>query len=75
MTKGTAPPSIGGNAALAGYPHINVPMGQIENMPVGLSFVGPSWSEAALLSYAYAFEQAGKRRTPPVAYKDGFPQR
>ena len=29
-------------------------------MPVGLSFIGPAWSEARLLSLGYAFEQAGK---------------
>ncbi len=75
MQKGTAPPSIGENAALAGLPHLTAPMGQLEGMPVGLSFVGPAWSEATLLAYAHAYEQAAKRRTPPTAYKDGFPSR
>lgn len=75
MQKGAAPPSIGENAAIAGLPHLTVPMGQLENMPVGLSFVGPAWSESTLLAHAHAYEQATKRRMPPAAYKDGFPSR
>jgi amidase len=75
MQKGAAPPSIGENAALAGFPHLTVPMGQLEGMPVGLSFVGPAWSEATLIAYAHAYERASQRRIPPVAYKNGFPPR
>jgi len=67
--KGETPPSISGNAAIAGYPHLTVPMGHIEGMPVGLSFVGPKWSEQMLLAYGYAYEQASKKRVPPTAYK------
>ncbi|MFW1485282.1 amidase family protein, partial [Vibrio parahaemolyticus] len=44
--------------AVAGYPHISVPMGNVFTLPVGLSIIGPAWSEARLLSYAYAFETA-----------------
>ncbi|MGE4063315.1 MAG: amidase family protein [Rhodospirillaceae bacterium] len=73
--KGTTPPSISGNAAIAGYPNISVPMGLVEDMPVGLSLVGPPWSEALLISYAYDYEQASKRRVPPQAYKAGFQPR
>jgi amidase len=51
--------------AVAGYPHITVPMGQVQGLPVGLSFVGTAWSDAALLGYAYAFEQATHHRRPP----------
>jgi amidase len=51
--------------AVAGYPHITVPMGAIEGLPVGLSFVGTAWSEGKLISYAYAFEQATHARQPP----------
>jgi amidase len=47
----------GGAAAVAGYPHLTVPMGAVQGLPVGLSFVGPAWSEARLLSLGYAFEQ------------------
>jgi amidase len=48
----------GGLAAVAGYPHLTVPMGSVKGLPVGLSFIGPKWSEARLLSFGYAYEQA-----------------
>jgi amidase len=44
--------------AVAGYPHLTVPMGLVKGLPVGLSFIGPKWSEARLLSLGYAYEQA-----------------
>lgn len=52
-------------AAIAGYPHITLPMGYIRGLPVGLSLFGSAWSEAKLLSYAYDFEQAAQLRQPP----------
>lgn len=52
-------------AAIAGYPHITVPMGQVHGLPVGLSLLGPAFSEARLISYAYAFERATQARRPP----------
>src|SRR5204863_6321425 len=48
----------GSLAAVAGYPHLTVPMGQVKGLPVGLSFIGPKWSDALILSLGYAFEQA-----------------
>lgn len=36
--------------AVAGYPHLTVPMGLVEGLPVGISFIGTAWSEARLLS-------------------------
>ena len=48
----------GSLAAVAGYPHLTVPMGQVKGMPVGLSFIGPKWSERLLLSLGYSYEQA-----------------
>jgi amidase len=53
-------------AAVAGYPHVTVPMGLVRGLPVGLSFVGRAWSEAALLKLAYAFEQAAPARKKPA---------
>ncbi|MBB2202602.1 amidase [Gluconacetobacter tumulisoli] len=46
-------------AAVAGYPHLSVPMGRVRGLPVGLSFIGAAWSEPALLAMGYAYEQAG----------------
>ena len=53
-------------AAVAGYPHITVPMGAVRGLPVGLSFVGSAWSEPTLLKLAYAFEQAAHARHKPT---------
>lgn len=55
----------GGLAAVAGYPHLTVPMGQVRGLPVGLSFIGPRWSDGLILSLGYAFEQASQRRVEP----------
>ena len=52
-------------AAIAGYPHITVPAGFAFGLPVGLSFIGPAWSEPTLVRLAYAYEQATKHRQPP----------
>ena len=52
--------------AVAGYPHLTVPMGQVTGLPVGLSFIGPAWSEATLLGLGYAFEQATRARREPT---------
>ncbi|HCX15156.1 MAG TPA: amidase [Rhodospirillaceae bacterium] len=52
--------------AVSGYPHLTVPMGFVDNLPIGLSFMGPAWSEGRLLALGYAFEQAtSARRAPP----------
>ena len=52
-------------AAVAGYPHITVPMGFVQGLPVGLSFVASAWQEPKLLTLAYAFEQASLARRKP----------
>jgi len=52
-------------AAVAGYPHLTVPAGLVHGLPVGLSFVGPAWSEWRLLSLGLAYEQASQARRPP----------
>ena len=48
---------IGSMAAVAGYPHLTVPMGLVRGLPVGLSFIGPKWSDGRLLAFGHAFEQ------------------
>jgi amidase len=56
-------------AAMAGYPHITVPMGTLHELPVGLSFIAGAYQEGPLLGIAYAFEQASKKRTAPKFLK------
>ena len=60
-----APPSLTGLAALAGTPHLSVPGGQVDGLPVGISFLGAAWSEDVLMGLGYAYEQASKKRVPP----------
>jgi amidase len=52
-------------AAVAGYPNINVLMGYVAYLPVGLSIFGRAWSEPKLIGLAYAFEQATNMRRAP----------
>ncbi|MBV9932383.1 MAG: amidase [Alphaproteobacteria bacterium] len=58
----------GGLAAVAGYPHLTVPMGLIKGLPVGLSFIGTRWDDARILSLGYAYEQASMKRADPKLY-------
>jgi len=52
-------------AARAGYPNITVPMGYVDELPVGISFFGRAWSEPLLLEIAYAYEKGTKHRKSP----------
>ena len=52
-------------AAVAGYPAITVPAGQVFGLPVGLTFFGRAWSEGKLIKLAYAYEQETKHRQAP----------
>jgi amidase len=68
-------------AAKPGYPTVIVPFGMAPNSPtppfpagfdakpspMGVSFTAGACSEPKLLGYAYAFEQATKRRVPPAS--------
>ncbi len=44
--------------AVSGYPHLTVPMGLADGLPLGLSFIGTAFSESTLLAAGFAFEQA-----------------
>ncbi len=55
----------GSLAAVAGYPHLTVPMGEVRGLPVGLSFLGPQWSDALILSLGFAYEQASRKLVTP----------
>jgi amidase len=70
-----APPEVPGGAAgsgsnlanLAGFPDLIVPAGfSTDDLPVGISFLGPAFSESRLLAIGYSFEQATKVRRLPV---------
>ena len=54
-----------GYAAVAGYPNITVPAGEVHGLPVGLSFFGRAWSEPTLIQIAYGFEQTVQARRVP----------
>ena len=52
-------------AAVAGYPHITLPAGQINGLPIGISFFSKAWREPTLLRIAYALEQELQARKAP----------
>lgn len=56
-------------AAMAGFPHITVPMGKIYELPVGLSIMALAYEEPKVLAMAFAYEQATKHRTSPKFIK------
>jgi amidase len=55
--------------AVAGYPHLTVPMGLVKGLPVGLSFIGPKWSEQLMLNLGFAYEQARGPFPTPKFYR------
>jgi amidase len=57
-------------AAVAGYPHLTVPAGFVHGLPIGLSFFGGAYRDAALLGIGHAFEAAAAARRAPT-----FPER
>jgi amidase len=64
---GGGTPSATNIANLTGFPDLIVPAGFTgDNLPVGLSFFGPAFSEAKLLALGYSFEQATHARRLPV---------
>ncbi len=58
-------PSASAMPAIAGFPHLTVPMGLSSGLPVGLSFIGPQWHDHAVLKAGYAYEQLSKARATP----------
>lgn len=68
-TKGDVWPDewagAGAYAAIAGYPHITVPVGTAENVPLGFSIMSGAGRDAEVLSWGYAFEQASQMRAEP----------
>jgi amidase len=60
------PGSFSSMPAVAGYPHLTVPMGELQGLPLGLSFIGAPWSEDLLLAAGFAFEQRARARFAPT---------
>lgn len=58
-------PSASELPAIAGYPHLTVPMGLVRDLPVGLSFIATKYGEATVLGAGYAYEQRAKARVAP----------
>lgn len=59
---------VGGSsspAAISGYPAITVPMGFVDDLPVGITFFGRAWTESLLIELAYSYEQGTKHRKAP----------
>lgn len=59
-------------AAVAGYPHITVPMGAVHNVPLGFSIMAGAGQDAEVLSYGYALEQASMGRVEPGYLRDAY---
>lgn len=59
-------PSASQLPAVAGYPHLTVPMGAVEGLPIGISFIGAKWSDADILAAGHAYEIRSRRRITPV---------
>ncbi|MEG3177452.1 amidase [Sphingomonas sp. RB3P16] len=58
-------PSASELPAIAGYPHLTVPMGLVRGVPVGVSFIATAWADRAVLNAGYVYEQAAKARVAP----------
>ena len=59
-------PSASALPAVAGYPHLTVPMGLSGGLPVGLSFIGPKWHDHLVLKVGYAYESLSEARVAPL---------
>lgn len=59
-------PSASQLPAVAGYPHLTVPMGAVEGLPIGLSFIGARWADAEVLAVGHAYEQISRKRLKPA---------
>ena len=60
---------FGSPAAIAGYPHLTVPMGAIEGLPVGISFFGAKWADHAVLKAGAAYERARSAELPVPTFR------
>ncbi|QMU27751.1 amidase [Adhaeribacter radiodurans] len=65
--------SLSSPAAISGFPHVTVPMGFVDGLPIGLSFFGSAYTEPELIKLAFAYEQASKARVIPTFKKSTNP--
>ena len=61
-------PSASQLPAVAGYPHLTVPMGRVQGLPIGLSIIGTRWADATVLAAGFAYEQAADLRLPRTTF-------
>ena len=64
---------FGSPSAIAGYPHLTVPMGAIEGLPVGLSIMGAKWDDHAVLKAGAAYEKARTAKLPAPTFRPWRP--
>jgi amidase len=64
----------GSLAAIAGYPHLTVPMGAVERLPVGISFMGAKWQDHDVLKAGAAFERARTAEIPKPDFQRWEPE-
>jgi len=64
---------FGSPAAIAGYPHLTVPMGSVENLPVGISFFGGKWADHEVLKLGAAYEKARTAELPAPSFREWRP--
>ena len=64
---------FGSPAAIAGYPHLTVPMGAVEGLPVGISFFGAKWADHDVLKAGAAYEKARTAKLPTPSFKPWEP--
>lgn len=63
----------GSLAAIAGYPHLTVPMGAVAGLPVGLSFIGAKWTDKTILEGGAAYERARSATVPSPSFQRWHP--
>lgn len=65
---------FGSPAAIAGYPHLTVPMGAIEELPVGLSIIGGKWQDWEVLKAGAVYERARSASIPTPDFTRWMPE-
>ena len=63
--------SMARDAAIAGNPHITLPLGEIRGLPLGISLYGERWQDHRLAQIAYRLEQSHPR--PVYHWASGTP--